>query len=85
MLFDFDTYINLLKSFSKDELNEQDAAAPAAGGSTTTSSAPSPPAGYPTVTKWETGVARTGPANQIGLTKWRDIVKVNRGKANTLL
>ena len=52
MLFDFDTYLNLLKSFSKDELNEQDAAAPAAGGSTTTSSAPSPPAGYPTVTKW---------------------------------
>jgi hypothetical protein len=40
---------------------------------------------YPTVTKWESGVARTGPANQIGLTKWSDIVKVNRGKANTLL
>lgn len=40
---------------------------------------------YPTVTKWETGVARTGPANQIGLTKWSDIVKINRGKANTLL
>ena len=40
--------------------------------------------GYPTVTKWETGLTR-GPANQIGLTKWRDTVKLNRGKANTLL
>jgi hypothetical protein len=79
MLFDFDTYVNLLKSFSKDELNEQDAAAPAAGGSTTTSSAPSPPAGYPTVTKWETGLTR-GKANQIGNTKWES--GITRGKAN---
>jgi len=39
---------------------------------------------YPSVTKWESGVTR-GPANQIGLTKWRDIVSINRGKANTLL
>lgn len=39
---------------------------------------------YPTVTKWESGVTR-GPANQIGLVKWADIVKINRGKANTLL
>ena len=40
--------------------------------------------GYPSVTKWESGATR-GPANQIGLTKWADIVKINRGKANTLL
>jgi len=39
---------------------------------------------YPTVTKWESGVTR-GPANQIALVKWADIVKINRGKANTLL
>lgn len=39
---------------------------------------------YPTVTKWESGVTR-GPANQIGLTKWKDTVKINRGKSNTLL
>jgi hypothetical protein len=39
---------------------------------------------YPTITKWESGVTR-GPANQIGLVKWADIVKINRGKANTLL
>lgn len=79
MLFDFDTYINLLKSFSKDELNEQDTP-PAAGGSTTSApSTPSPPAGYPTVTKWETGLTR-GKANQIGNTKWES--GITRGKAN---
>jgi len=79
MLFDFDTYVNLLKSFSKDGLNEQDTP-PAAGGSTTSApSTPSPPAGYPTVTKWETGLTR-GKANQIGNTKWES--GLTRGKAN---
>ena len=60
------------------EIGEQDAAAaaPAGGGGDKPE--------YPTVTKWESGVTR-GPANQIGLTKWSDIVKVTRGKANTLL
>jgi len=38
--------------------------------------------GYPTVTKWESGVTR-GPANPIGNAKRQD--KINRGKANTLL
>jgi hypothetical protein len=56
--------------------SEQDAA-PASGGG-------AKPA-YPTVTKWESGVARTGPANQIGLTKWSEINKPVRGKSNTLL
>lgn len=61
-----------------DELGEQDDAA----ADTSTGGGGKP--GYPTVTKWESGVTR-GPANQIGLTKWADIVKINRGKANTLL
>jgi hypothetical protein len=77
---DIDSIISLMNSYSpssdKEEMGEQDAAAPAAGGAK--------PA-YPTVTKWESGVARTGPANQIGLTKWSEIVKLTRGKANTLL
>jgi len=76
-----DNIISLLNHFSNSEesseLGEQDdaAAAPAAasGGGE----------GYPPPTKWESGVTR-GPANQIGLTKWADIVKINRGKANTL-
>jgi hypothetical protein len=63
------------------ELGEQDAAAGAAsGGADASGTKPD----YPTVTKWESGVTR-GPANQIALVKWADIVKVTRGKANTLL
>lgn len=63
------------------EIGEQDAAsAPAGGGGDGGGDKPL----YPTITKWESGVTR-GPANQIGLTKWSDIVKVTRGKANTLL
>jgi len=78
---DVDYIINILKKYSTsdsetpEELGEDEAASSSSG---------SKPA-YPTVTKWETGVARTGPANQIGLTKWSDIVKIVRGKANTLL
>ena len=80
---DVDYIISLMKEYTTNEkdgeLGEQDAAAaaPASGGGGGSK--------YPTVTKWETGLARTGPANQVTLTKWKDIVKVNRGKANTLL
>jgi hypothetical protein len=84
MINDVDYIISLMKEYTtngKDgELGEQDAAA--GGGSTSGGGAAAP---YPTVTKWETGIARTGPANQVTKTKWSDIVKVNRGKANTLL
>jgi hypothetical protein len=77
--YEVDSIISLMKRFtnksSDGELDEQDAAAGGATGGGTK---------YPTVTKWESGVTR-GPANQIGLTKWRDTVKITRGKANTLL
>ena len=79
---DVDTIIDILQKYTtsnpKGEMGEQDAA-PAGGGG----GGGAKPA-YPTVTKWETGLTR-GPANQIGLTKWSEIVKINRGKANTLL
>lgn len=41
--------------------------------------------GYPEVGKWESGVTR-GPANQVGVTKWSDIVgsTLKRGKSNPL-
>lgn len=75
-IYEVDEIISLMKKYTTSkqdgEMKEQEAAA--TGGGTT----------YPTVTKWESGVTR-GPANQIGLTKWRDTVKINRGKANTLL
>jgi len=79
--FEVDTIISLMKRFTnktiEGEIDEQDAAAGGGGGG---GAKPK----YPTVTKWESGVTR-GPSNQIGLTKWRDVVKINRGKANTLL
>lgn len=82
MINDVDYIISLMKEYTlkenEGELGEQDAAASPSGGG-------GGGAKYPTVTKWETGVARTGPANQVTLTKWYEIVKVNRGKANTLL
>jgi len=79
MINDVDYIISLMKEYTpkenEGELGEQDAAAAPSGGG----------AKYPTVTKWDSGVARTGPANQVTLTKWFEIVKVNRGKSNTLL
>ena len=56
------------------------AAAPSAGTGSTGAKQ-----GYPEVGKWESGVTR-GPANQIGVTKWSDIVGsvLKRGKANPL-
>ena len=41
--------------------------------------------GYPEVGKWESGVTR-GPGNQVGITKWADVVGANlkRGKGNPL-
>jgi hypothetical protein len=41
--------------------------------------------GYPGVEKWESGVTR-GPGNQIGVTKWSDVVgsSIKRGKGNPL-
>ena len=82
MNFDIDNLISIMKSSNSvdSELGEQDA--PAGGASTGGGGGAKPP--YPTVTKWETGLTR-GPANQIGNTKWSDIVKLTRGKANTLL
>jgi hypothetical protein len=53
--------------------------------STGTSSSQTGTQGYPQVGKWESGVTR-GPANQIGVTKWSDVVgsSLKRGKANPL-
>lgn len=74
---------NKLISKSKKEISEEDAAAatPAAG----TSSTQSGGQGYPAVGKWESGVTR-GPGNQIGITKWSDVVGsvLKRSKGNPL-
>jgi len=76
---ELDEIIYLLKRYttteSKDEIGEQDAGGSGGGGG----------AAYPTVTKWETGLTRSV-ANQIDYkAKWKDLYKLTRGKANTLL
>jgi len=78
---DLDEIFYLLKRYTinsgeEKELGEQDAAAAGGGGGGTT---------YPTVTKWESGLTRSV-ANQIDYkAKWKDLYKITRGKANTLL
>lgn len=75
----YDELISFLKYHTivdnNKELGEQDdAGASSTGG-----------AGYPTVTKWETGLTR-GMANQIDdKVTWSSLYKITRGKANTLL
>jgi len=79
---DYNEILFVLKKYTPNdddndysELGEQDAAAGAATGG----------AVYPTVTKWETGLTRSV-ANQIDYkSKWKDLYKITRGKANTLL
>lgn len=63
-----------------DEAEDTAAAQPSAGTSSSGSKQ-----GYPEVGKWESGVTR-GPANQIGVTKWSDVVgsTLKRGKSNPL-
>ena len=80
-----DELISLLKHYTikgdKVEMGEQDAAA----ATTTTSTPTGGGAGYPTVTKWETGITRSV-ANQIDYkVTWKSLNKLVRGKANTLL
>jgi len=63
----------------------EQADAPAAEPEKGTSDKQSGGQGYPSVGKWESGITR-GPANQIGVTKWADVVgsKLTRGKSNQL-
>jgi hypothetical protein len=76
---ELDELIYLLKRYTifdngSGEMKEQDSAGGGGGGSV-----------YPTVTKWETGLTRSV-ANQIDYkAKWKDLNKITRGKANTLL
>ena len=77
--------IGLFKKYSETttSISEQEGEAPAAAPAGDTGGGSTGGSKYPTVTKWESGVAR-GPANQIGNTKWSDIVKLTRGKANPI-
>jgi hypothetical protein len=67
------------KSF-KNELGEEGEGAPTAG-----TSAPAAASGYPTVTKWETGLTRSVANTIDDKVTWKSLNKITRGKANTLL
>jgi hypothetical protein len=75
--------ISLMEKFTfknnrDGEIDEQEGGGAAAGGS-------GGGEGYPSVTKWETGLARSV-ANQIDYkVTWKSLNKLTRGKANTLL
>lgn len=79
--------VELIKTqgVESQEISEQDSATPSPDPAAGTSANQSGGAGYPEVGKWESGVTR-GPANQIGVTKWADVVGANlkRGKSNPL-
>ena len=79
--------VELIKtqSVESQEISEQDSETPSPEPAAGTSANQSGGTGYPEVGKWESGVTR-GPANQIGVTKWADVVGANlkRGKSNPL-
>jgi hypothetical protein len=57
------------------EIDEQDADSGAAAGG----------GGYPTVTKWETGLTRSVANTIDDKVTWKSLNKITRGKGNTLL
>lgn len=79
---DLESLIKLMEkytfnNFDSTELGEEEAAA----SSTSTSSG----GGYPTVTKWETGLTRSVANTIDDKVTWKSLNKLTRGKANTLL
>jgi len=74
-------YKKIVDSAQLDEQgNDPSAAQPSSGVGSSGSKQ-----GYPEVGKWESGVTR-GPGNQIGVTKWSDVVGsvLKRGHGNPL-
>lgn len=81
---ELDQIISLMRKYTfsdeiESELGEQDAATGGGG------SAGGGGATYPTVTKWETGLARSVANTIDDKVTWKSLNKITRGKANTLL
>ena len=75
----------LSKVIREQAAGTPEAASDAAPSTGTSSSSAGGGQGYPEVDKWESGVTR-GPGNQVGVTKWSDIVgaSLKRSKGNPL-
>jgi hypothetical protein len=78
----FESIIRLMEKYTYDrsnetEIDEQDTAPTGGGGGGG--------AAYPTVTKWETGLARSVANTIDDKVTWKSLNKLTRGKANTLL
>lgn len=67
----------LVNDVLNQEIDEQEASTP----DTTNQPTQTVSDNYPSVHKWESGVTR-GPGNQIGITKWSDVVgsKLSRNR-----
>jgi len=76
---DIDIIIGLMKKFTisslDGEIDEQEGGGDSSGGA----------GGYPTVTKWETGLTRSVANTVDDKVTWSSLYKITRGKANTLL
>lgn len=75
----------IIKTIGKNQEVSEQEESPNPQPQSGTSSQQSGGQGYPSVGKWESGVTR-GPSNQVGNTKWSDVVGsvLKRGKANPL-
>ena len=77
---DIDIIIGLMKKFTVSsldgEIDEQEGGGDSGGGGGTA---------YPTVTKWETGLARSVANTVDDKVTWSSLYKITRGKGNTLL
>jgi len=78
-------YDLLLGHTNKPKQIEEQPTDPSASQPTAGTSSSGSKQGYPEVGKWESGATR-GPGNQVGVTKWSDIVgsTLKRGKSNPL-
>ena len=75
---EYNKIIQILKSYTttnNEELGEQESAPSSSSGGQA----------YPTVTKWETGIARSHANTIDDKVTWRSLYKITRVKANTLL
>ena len=77
-MYSVDELIGFMEKFTlkpnNSELGEQDDAAPSGG-----------EGGYPTVTKWETGLTRVLANTIDDKVTWKSLYTTARGKGNTLI